>query len=264
MGLMNKRTLLLGGLAVAAVAGALKNRERVAGLIGVRTGASEPPRPEPAASPPPERPAAPPAPANYDLSGPAANTATPVPAPEPLVHGEGAIDERAEEEAAAAEAAAIGGSAPEYAGLEPGELAGEAERPLMEAGEGDSEGQEQAEADLRDNAEPAAGDPLEGGRRIEATIEAADDPFAGERLEGTVSEPPREQTRFFAGGKGDEGGGEPEEGPAAGLPDENAAEAAERAAEGETPPEKKSSAVWSRGDDDTGEWQTWSGRASDD
>ena len=69
-------------------------------------------------------------------------------APEP-------IDEAAEEQAAAAEAAAIGGSAGnEYAGNELGEPATEAERPLAEAGEGVAEGQEQAEAELEENAGP--------------------------------------------------------------------------------------------------------------
>ena len=43
----------------------------------------------------------------------------------------------------------------DYAGPD-GELADEAERPVAEAGEGESEGQEQTEAELREAAEPTA------------------------------------------------------------------------------------------------------------
>ena len=93
--------------------------------------------------PPPAPPR--PGPSNYDAPGPVANTATPVPAPEPS--SPAAIDEAAEEAAAAAEAANIGGAVSDYAG--PADLpATEAERPLAEAGEGEAEGQEQAELDL--------------------------------------------------------------------------------------------------------------------
>src|SRR3954452_16529870 len=96
--------------------------------------------------------------ANADFAGPPANTATHVPAPEPLVHDPaGGIDEAAEEAAAAAEGANIGGAVPEYPGTELGELADEATRPLEQAGEGESEGDELAEFDLADNAEPTAG-----------------------------------------------------------------------------------------------------------
>jgi hypothetical protein len=87
-----------------------------------------------------------------------------VPAPDPVVPE--AIDERAEEAAAAAEAANIGGPAPDYAtGSEPGTPApeqDEAERPLAEAGEGESEGAEQADADLTTAAEPKEDKPGEG------------------------------------------------------------------------------------------------------
>lgn len=356
MGLINKRTLLLGGLAVAAVAGALKNRERVAGLIGSRTSGSEPPAPESAAytapeqtrTPVPDEPAPAPEPSNYDLAGPAENTATKLPAPEPQVVGEGGIDEQAEETAAAAEAASIGGQSPAYAGTEPGEQAEPEVAPLAEAGGGESEGQEQAEALLAENAEPAAGDPIDAERRIDEITAQQENPAAGETVEPLVREDPRaeaeqaalgtdrptqglpergfvaedqgvtdtdattredveatwapepaatapaekggaqgdpstgalggEQSSFFAGGKGSETAepAPPEEaasaeGAGAELPDQGAAEAAERAA-AETPAEQKSSAVWSPADkeetddgqdDDTGEWQTWSGRAVD-
>jgi hypothetical protein len=51
-----------------------------------------------------------------------------------------------EAEAAAAEAAKIGGPAPEYPDADP------AQRPLVEAGEGEAEGFELAEEELIDNA----------------------------------------------------------------------------------------------------------------
>ncbi len=109
-------------------------------------------------------------------------------APEPLPSAEAdtqvmpdPIDEAAEEQAAAAEAAAIGGSAGnEYAGSELGEPATEAERPLAEAGEGVSEGEEQAEAELETNAGPGDEGMSDAERQIEDAIEAADNPAVGE------------------------------------------------------------------------------------
>jgi hypothetical protein len=53
---------------------------------------------------------------------------------------------RREEDAAAAEAASIGGPSPDYE-------TDEAERPLEEAGEGEAEGFEEAERELREAAE---------------------------------------------------------------------------------------------------------------
>ena len=300
------KTLVLGGLALAAAAGALKNRDKVAGLIGARSSAPEPPRPEPAPAPRSGGDPAAPAPSNYDLGGPAANTATKVPAPEAAVlDDDGGIDERAEEEAAAAEAAAIGGGVPEYPGLEADVAADETVRPLMEAGEGESEGQELAEFDLRDEAEPRSGEASDAERQIDETIEAQDNPAAGETIETGETSGVRQRPDFekaggespapngsggesqsafgFAGGK--VGG---EEDPAPGLPNTEAVEAVEGAAEddgpeihpdqtslleGEDPPKEKpaaekSSAVWQppespgKGDDEGGsQWQTWSGRA---
>jgi hypothetical protein len=91
------------------------------------------------------------------------------------------IDEAAEEQAAAAEAAAIGGSpGNDYAGAELGEPATEAERPLAEAGEGVAEGQEQAEAELEENAGPGDEGVSDAERQIEDAIEAADNPAIGE------------------------------------------------------------------------------------
>ena len=339
---LRPKTLVLGGLALAAAAGALKNRDKVAGLIGARSSAPEPPRPEPA----PEKrsggdPAAP-APSNYDLGGPAANTATKVPAPESAVLDEdGGIDERAEEEAAAAEAAAIGGGIPQYPGLEADAEADDAIRPLMEAGEGESEGVELAEFDLRDEAEPRAGETSDAERQINEVIEAQGNPTVGESIEAIETSAPdaaseddklnaataddaddgptstakddddpsndgvqdlsgvRARPEFKPNGSGDESqsafgfaGGKVggEEDPAPGLPNTEAVEAVEGAAEDEgpeihpdqtsllegeepsasreTPAAEKSSAVWqppeppAKGDDEGGsEWQTWSGRA---
>jgi hypothetical protein len=148
------RKLLLGGAIAALGAGLLLKRDKVLALLpGGHT--------EDFPSPPP-----PPAPSNYDVSGPVANTATPVPAPD-RVEPE-PIDEAAEEAAAAAEAANIGGPSPDYASAsEPTETAPEAERPLEEAGEGESEGSEQADAELAEaGTEPdpqSEQPPAEGG-----------------------------------------------------------------------------------------------------
>jgi hypothetical protein len=58
--------------------------------------------------------------------------------------------ERGEEDAAAAEAASIGGSRPDYDTDEAG-------RPLAEAGEGEAEGFEEAERELQEAAEHGEG-----------------------------------------------------------------------------------------------------------
>jgi len=165
------KALLLGGAAVAAAAGLLYKRDKVAGLLPSRTGPYEPPAPHQ------------PGPSNYDAPGPVANTATPVPAPEPRITNEGgSIDEAAEEAAAAAEAANIGGPVSDYAG--PSDLhATEAERPLAEAGQGESEGQEQAELGLEEATEPTAPGISDAERQIDETIEQADNPLSGERAE---------------------------------------------------------------------------------
>jgi hypothetical protein len=166
--------LLLLGAAVAVVAVALK-RDKVAGLLPGRGQTYEPP---PA---PPQ-----PGPSNYDAPGPVANTATPVPAPDPQQPA--AIDEAAEEAAAAAEAANIGGVVSDYAG--PSDLpATEAERPLAEAGEGEAEGLEQAELDLERAAEPTAPGMSPSQHAIEDAIEESANPLAGEQLEEQPTEP---------------------------------------------------------------------------
>ena len=165
---MARTKLLLIGGAVAVAAAALWKRDKVAGLLPSRTDTHEPSAPHA------------PGPSNYDAPGPVANTATPVPAPDPLAPA--AIDERAEEAAAAAEAANIGGTVSAYAG--PADVAPtEAERPLAEAGEGESEGQEQAELGLEQAAEPTAPGVSDAERQIEETIEAAANPASGEQIE---------------------------------------------------------------------------------
>src|SRR3954469_310362 len=135
------RKLLFGGLIAGAVAAVVLKRDKVLALLPGGHSESE------YVPPPP-----PPAPSNYDVSGPVSNTATPVPAPDPVEKP--AVDEAAEEAAAAAEAANIGGPAPDYAAApEPGQLAPEEEIPAAEAGEGESEGAEQAEAAVEDRPE---------------------------------------------------------------------------------------------------------------
>ncbi|HZB77987.1 MAG TPA: hypothetical protein VE526_17285 [Solirubrobacteraceae bacterium] len=174
------KLLLAGGAVVAAGAAALLKRDKVAGLLPSRAG-------EPETAPPPPVPSQP---SNYDAPGPVANTATPIPAPDPrpdpLAEQRPQIDEAAEEAAAAAEAANIGGPPAEYAGEALDAPAGEAFRPLAEAGEGESEGQEQAEADLAENASYRDAGMSGAQRQIEDAIEEADQPFAGETVAGVA------------------------------------------------------------------------------
>lgn len=126
-----------------------------------------------------------PEPSNYDIAGPAANTATAVPVPE--AYDPETLDEDAEIAAAAAEARNIGGGPIEYSGADgPYEPADDAERPLAEAGEGYSEGMDLAEAELIEAAEPSdTASPYQ--HSIEDAIEAQDDPTAGERIEALQS-----------------------------------------------------------------------------
>jgi len=105
-GRFGKAALLMGAAAVAA--GVLLKRDKVTAMLG---------QGQQQATEPSWTPAPAPAPANYDAPGPPENTATPVPAPEAFVREEdGSIDEAAEEAAAAAEAANIGGQVSDYAG----------------------------------------------------------------------------------------------------------------------------------------------------
>jgi hypothetical protein len=80
------KALLLGGAAAAIAAGALLKRDKVAGLLPSRT--SDEPQSTGGWTPAPAT-----GPSNYDAPGPVANTATPVPAPEP--QSPPAVDEAA-------------------------------------------------------------------------------------------------------------------------------------------------------------------------
>jgi len=189
------KALLLGGAVVGAAAGLLYKRDKVAGLLPSRTETYEPHRPGPS---------------NYDAPGPVANTATPVPAPEPHTTTEGgSIDEAAEEAAAAAEARNIGGTVSDYVGPSH-EHATEAERPLAEAGEGESEGQEQAELGLEEAAQPTAPGISDAERQIDEAIDQAANPFAGERVEpvqpGEEGEPAPESAEQPDAPKEEDGG----------------------------------------------------------
>jgi hypothetical protein len=245
---MASKTKLLAicGAVAAVGAAALFKRDKVTALLPFRTGGEAPPAPVP----PPQQ-------SNYDAPGPVANTATPVPAPDPQETPPPAIDEVAEEQAAAAEAGAIGGTVADYVGSE-GEPVDEATRPLAEAGEGESEGEEQAEAELVDNAVFRDDAPSDAERQIDETIEAADQPQTGETLDtvaegqGTFLPPeppvatPTDETSPEMAGGGISGR------PNAGLPTENA-----DAGEGDEP---KTSQRPGDGDD-SDDWRTWSGRS---
>jgi hypothetical protein len=165
------KAFLIGGGVAAALAALLLKRDTVRGLLPGGSD-SEPARTEPVGGyePPPV--------SNYDASGPVANTATAVPVPPAFE--EPAIDEAAEEAAAAAEAANIGGQVSDYAGPL-GETASEADRPVMEAGGGDAEGQEQTEDELR-----VAAEPYDGMSPEQAQIEEAADDIANPVAPETV------------------------------------------------------------------------------
>jgi hypothetical protein len=267
------KLLLAGGAVVAAGAAALLKRDKVAGLLPSRSGDDAP---APAPAPVPSQPS------NYDTSGPVANTATPVPVPEPppvtLEEEERPrIDEAAEEAAAAAEAANIGGPAPQYAGEDLDQPADEAFRPLAEAGEGESEGQEQAEADLAENATYRDAGLSGAGAQIEEAIEEADQPFAGETLEGVTpgGDSPAEDAE--ATGTPATPVAEPEPPPTAAEPEPaptapDAPPAAEPETRQETflPPTPATPEAGlgpdpagepGKDDDDPDDWRTWSGRA---
>jgi hypothetical protein len=153
-----RKSLLIGGVAATAAAALLFKRDKVTALLPGGRG-DEPAPPQPPYTPPPV--------SNYDASGPVANTATAVPVPP--AYEEPTIDEAAEEAAAAAEAANIGGTVSDYAGPD-GELATPEEAPLAESGEGEAEGQEQTELELREAAE---GDEDDGLSPEEAQINEA-------------------------------------------------------------------------------------------
>jgi hypothetical protein len=252
------RLLLIGAAVVAA--GVLLKRDKVAGLLPSRAESYTPHVPGPS---------------NVDAPGPVANTATPVPVPEP--HQPETIDEAAVEAAAAAEAANIGGTVSDYAG--PADLpATEAERPLAEAGQGVAEGQEQAELDLEHAAEPTAPGMSGAEHQIEDTIEQSANPLTGETVEPVrpPDEPPAEAEERASADQPTEpmtppaAPSEPESSPPAQgdeplvgqggpvpAPDEPAPFEGEK---GEEP--ASSGEGESKGDDEDGsDWRTWSGRS---
>ena len=227
---MARKLLLLGAAVVAA--GIFLKRDKVAGLLPSRTEPYEPPAPGPS---------------NYDAPGPVANTATAVPVPE--AQQPAAVDEAAEEAAAAAEAANIGGSVSDYAGPTD-EPATEAERPLAEAGEGEAEGQEQAEFDLEREAQPTEGmSPAE--HQIEDTIEQAGQPSVGETPEPVApAEEPTTESESEATGWA--------------PPDHAASDEPAPFDEGQPPATEEKPEDKPEDKDDGGEgtdWRTWSGRS---
>ena len=228
---MARTKLLLLGVAVLGAAAYLK-RDKVTALLPSR---SETPSYTPPAT----------GPSNYDAPGPVANTATAVPVPE--AYEPATVDEAAEEAAAAVEAANIGGAVSDYAG--PADLpASEAERPLAEAGEGEAEGQEQAELDLEQAAEASEGmSPSQ--HAIEDAIEDAGNPLAGEQLEEQPTEP-----TGWEPPSADQPGDEP-------APFETK-DAGEKGEESDETGDKKSD---EKDDGDSErepvDWSTWSGRS---
>jgi hypothetical protein len=179
------KTFLIGGGIAAALAALLFKRDAVRGLLP--GGETESAPAEPAYTPPPV--------SNYDASGPVANTATAVPVPP--AYDEPTIDEAAEEAAAAAEAANIGGAVSDYVGPD-GEYATPEEAPLAEAGEGEAEGQEQTELELREAAEGDEDDGLSPEEaQINEAIDQAADPLAGEQSEPV--KPPDDEWRTWSG-----------------------------------------------------------------
>jgi hypothetical protein len=165
-----RKALVIGGVATAAAAAVLLKRDKVTALLPGRS--DEPAPPEPAYTPPPV--------SNYDAPGPVANTATAVPVPP--AHEPPTIDEAAEEAAAAKEAANIGGTVSDYAGPD-GEPATPEQIPLAEAGEGEAEGQEQTEAELREAAEDREPGLSPEQAQIDEAIDQANNPLASEQVE---------------------------------------------------------------------------------
>jgi len=219
------KPLLIGGAAAGVGAAAYFGRHKAAALLPSRG------RDEAAPAP-----TAPPQPSNYDAPGPPANTATPIPAPDPQGEPPAKVDPAAEEAAAAAEAGAIGGEPSDYSGPAPDEPAGESFRPLAEAGEGESEGAEQAEADLAENAtDPDLATPVD-----ETAPDVPGGGISGRPRAGLTDDATETETE--TPGVPATGGTGPEEGTAAPAADTPA-----------TPPTKD--------DDDGAEYRTWSGDA---
>jgi hypothetical protein len=180
--------LLIGGGLAAGLAALLFKRDAVRGLLPGGS-SSEPAQPEPTGYTPPPV-------SNYDAPGPVANTATAVPVP-PAFESP-SIDEAAEEAAAAAEAANIGGSVSDYAGPELDEPAAPEDVPVVEAGGGEAEGQEQTEAELREAAEPYDGmSPAQA--QIEEAADQAANPIAPETVEPVKPPDDSDEWRTWSG-----------------------------------------------------------------
>ena len=96
--------------------------------------------------------------------------------------------EREQEEAAAAEAGSIGGQVDNEPPLEDAEQLDPAQRPLIEAGEGESEGFELAERDLIEHA--SHGDQHAARRAIYDSFDESDDARATEGGEPDTEQPP--------------------------------------------------------------------------
>ncbi len=96
--------------------------------------------------------------------------------------------EREQEDAAAAEAAAIGGHVSSEPPTEAELEMDEAQRPLSEAGEGESEGFELAEAELQEHA--SHGDEHSAGRIIQDALGPDEDDRAAPSGEGDAETPP--------------------------------------------------------------------------
>jgi hypothetical protein len=286
------RRLLLVGVAVGAAA-AYAKRDQVRQLLP--GGSSSTPEPY---SPPV------PAPSNYDAPGPPANTATPVPAPEPVVAPEPGRSEPVEEQAlqaddeaavsdaiadaaAAAEAgsghvspagAPAGGVDSPDAGDPPSQLVRDTDAPSSDAtAEAARQPLPIAEADTQVMPEPIDEAAEEQAAAAEAAAigGSAGNEYAGNELGEPASEAERplaeagegvaegqEQTEAELeenAGPGDEGMSDAE------RQIEDAIEAADNPAVGETPDPVTPGSEPSTDDDDDdisgGDWQTWSGGA---
>lgn len=96
--------------------------------------------------------------------------------------------EREQEEAAAAAAGSIGGRVSDEPPMEDADEYDEAQRPLIEAGEGEAEGFEQAERELIEHA--SHGDQHAARRAIEDAFDESDDERAAVDGEPDVEIPP--------------------------------------------------------------------------
>lgn len=96
--------------------------------------------------------------------------------------------EREQEEAAAAEAASIGGRVSDEPPMEDADEYDESQRPLVESGEGEAEGFEQAERELIEHA--THGDQHAARRAIEDAFDESDDARAAPDGEPDTERPP--------------------------------------------------------------------------